>query len=183
MEEEDDFGLIKLFEQPKEVKRNENDSPLNNMLTEPFTWYFLPNNILTEMPIKERAHLNLSKFKEFNTGIIMEDMMYYCAPVDVLAKIDAQNSEYSINESQSEFVEDLGIITFLQNQQLIIKHMQGEYKIDNIINEMNLKGWKKELDAEDIIFDKKIHYYIKLYHFIQELDKFIIIFKVNLLKK
>ena len=157
MEEEDDFGLIKLFEQPKELERKANNhSPLNSMLTEPFTWYFLPQNILTETPNKERPHLNLGKFKEFNTGIIMEDMMYYCAPVDILAKIDAQNSEYCINESQSEFVEDLGIVTFLQNQKLIIKNMQGEYKVDKFINDQNLKEWKRELNDEDKIFDEKI---------------------------
>ena len=156
MEEEDDFGLTKLFEQPKEVERKGNISPLNYMLTEPFTWYFLPHNILTEVPNKEKPHLNLAKFKEFNTGIIMEDMMYYCAPVDILAKIDAQNSEYCINESQSEFVEDLGIVTFLQNQKLIIKNMQGEYKVDKILNEQNLKEWKRELNDEGKNFDEKI---------------------------
>ena len=159
MDEEDSeqayFGLDALpalFEEKNNVDPQNsfnNGISLRCLVSDPFSWYFLPNNILTKEPMKERAFTTLYKFKESNTGKVMEDMMYYCAPVDILEKIDAQNSGNNTYESEREFMEDLGIVSFFQNENLISKHMKEEYKVTQIIKYNSLKNWKDILGDDN----------------------------------
>ena len=153
-------GLTALFEEKKDVAPQNSmiiGYSLRSLLSEPFSWYFIPNNILTKEPIKERAFTTLYKFKESNTGKVMEDMMYYCAPVEILEKIDAQNSGNITYESEREFMEDLGIVSFFQNENIISQHMKDEYKVSQITNLNTLKNWKdylgddKQNNQENII--------------------------------
>ena len=141
-------GLTALFEEKKDVAPQNSmiiGYSLRSLLSEPFSWYFIPNNILTKEPIKERAFTTLYKFKESNTGKVMEDMMYYCAPVEILEKIDAQNSGNITYESEREFMEDLGIVSFFQNENIISQHMKDEDKVSQITNLNTLKNWKDYL--------------------------------------
>ena len=149
-EEENDevlFDLDKLFEEKNEQNKQNSLShvySLRYLISEPFSWYLYPNNILTKPPLKEKSHMNLNKFKESNTGKVMEDMLYYCAPVEILEKIDAQNKTNSLYESEMEFMDDLGIVCFFQNENVITKRMKDEYKVSQIIKNNNLKDWKEK---------------------------------------
>ena len=135
LEEETFFNIDKLFDLQtleKFEKNEDKDYSLSELLTGPFNWYFFPNNILTEEPYEDRSHLSLDKFKEKNIRNVKEDMMYYCTPVDILAKLDGQNSGYAAIESQNEFVEDLGIVSFLQNEKIIEKNIKDEFQVEKI---------------------------------------------------
>ena len=158
-ESEDDYmGLNRLFNSPEEKvgQQESTNMPLEKVLSEAFTWYFLPNNILTEEPNKRKPNLNIAKFKEYYGEKVMEDMIYYCSPIDVLSKIDVQNTGEPLCESESEFVDDLGIVSFFQNHYMISTHMNAEYKVDKIINTNNLKDWKDKLENKDKPIDKNI---------------------------
>ena len=157
-EEESDEVYCGLDAIPALFEEKSNEGPQNSinngislrcLISEPFSWYFIPNNILTKEPTKERAFSTLYKFKENNTNKVMEDMMYYCAPVEILEKIDAQNSGNIEYESEREFMEDLEIVSFFQNENLISKHMKEEYKVTQIIKYNSLKNWKDILGDDN----------------------------------
>ena len=109
--------------------------------------------------MKERAFTTLYKFKESNTGKVMEDMMYYCAPVEILEKIDAQNSGNITYESEREFMEDLGIVSFFQNENIISQHMKDEYKVSQITNLNTLKNWKDYFGDDKQKFEEQKYFY------------------------
>ena len=157
MEEDNDrvlYDLNILFDSKIDLteKVNENANfPLRKLMSSPFSWYFIPNHISNPKPKKGRKSFSLNKFKELNTEKVMEDMMYYCAPVEILEKIDAQNGEDIEIGGEREFMEDLGIVSFLQNQEIISELMEGEDKVHQIIKGNNLKHWKDKLQNSDEI--------------------------------
>ena len=149
-EEESDevlFDLDKLYElkdKPDKKRSSDDIYSLRYLISEPLSLYLMPHNILTKPPLKERSHMSLFNFKESNTRKVMEDMLYYCAPVEILEKIDSQNTANIFYESEMEFLEDLDIVSFFQNENVISKRMNEEYKVSKIINEINLKDWKEK---------------------------------------
>jgi len=159
MEEETFFNIDKLFDlqtSEKFEKNEDKDYSLSELLTGPFNWYFFPNNILNEEPYEDRSHLSLDKFKEKNIRNVKEDMMYYCTPVDILAKLDGQNSGYAAIESQNEFVEDLGIVSFLQNEKIIEKNIKDEFQVEKIRKHKSSINWNKKLDNNGNNIDENI---------------------------
>ena len=163
MEEDTLFNIAKLLYEPSYLenykefggKSEEKSSTLTNIMKEPFNLYFFKSNILTAEPYDKETHLNISKFKENNIRKIKEDMLYYCTPVDILNKLDCQNSGYSTIESQNEFVEDLRTVSFLQNEKLIEKDMHNEEYLQ-IKKNKNLKDCKKKLENESKNYDENI---------------------------
>ena len=159
MEEETYFNIDKLFELQtleKFEKNEDKDYSLSELLTGPFNSYFFPNNILTGKPYEDRSHLSLDKFKEKNIRNAKEDMMYYCTPVDILAKLDGQNSGYAAIESQNEFVEDLGIVSFLQNEKIIEKNIKDEFQVEKIRKHKSSINLNKKLDNNGNNIDENI---------------------------
>ena len=137
-------------------KKIEISLSLSKMVKEPFNQYFFLNNILTDEPYDKRAHLNISKFKENNIKKVKEDMLYYCTPVDILNKLDGQNSEYRTIESQNEFVEDLRTLSFLQNEKIIKEDLDAKERVEKIKKNKNLKDCKKKLENESKNYDENI---------------------------
>ena len=161
MEEETYFNIDKLFDiqNLEKFEKNEDkdkDYSLSELLTWAFNSYFFPKNILTGKPYEDRSHLSLDKFKEKNIRNAKEDMMYYCTPVDILAKLDGQNSGYAAIESQNEFVEDLGIVSFLQNEKIIEKNIKDEFQAEKIRKHKSSINWNKKLDNNGNNIDENI---------------------------
>ena len=176
------FNLDKLFEEKIAIKAQDSQNlcwSLRYLTSESFSWYFLPFNILTEEPQEERTYLTLNKFKEINTWKIKEDMMYYSAPVDLLEKIDSQNNENVHNESGREFMEDLGIVSFLQNQNFVQNHMKSEYKVNKIIKPINFENWQKYLERTDNNSEDNIDKINRILQLIQTLIKNISLKKIK----
>ena len=107
--------------------------PLEDSLALSFSRYLLPFNHTKKKEEEENERiLTLSKFKELNLNKVKEDMLYYCSPADILSKLDTNNSEYLLQESDSEFYNELSITSFLQRQNELIELMKEEKKIDKI---------------------------------------------------
>ena len=149
--DEDDCIFGKLFDNDQlEVNRkeitNHETSTIRDLIALPFSHYFYPNNPLAYSPSwhKRKNISTLAKFKEINVKKIKEDMLYYCTPVDILAKIENKNSEYLINESAKDFVNDLGIDSFLENECIIADNLKKNMQVGSkIIQDKNLENWKE----------------------------------------
>ena len=121
---EEDYRLFDFFYNQKNMEDNvknqnkENLRSLNELLDISFTRNLIPlNHIIIDENYKvDENIITLSKFKELNLNKVNEDMLYYCSPVDILSKLDSNNSQYLVLESDSEFFNDLSIKTFLQRQ-------------------------------------------------------------------
>ena len=169
--EEDDCIFGKLFDNDQlEVNRkeitNHETSTIRDVIALPFSHYFYPNNPLAYSPSwhKRKNISTLAKFKEINVKKIKEDMLYYCTPVDILAKIENKNSEYLINESAKDFVNDLGIDSFLENENIIADNLKKNMQVGSkIIQDKNLENWKEFIQKnkkDDEKFKENIlHFY------------------------
>ena len=162
MFEDATFEIYNLFEptylakyEPIEEKKEDNSLTLYQILKEPFSSYFFETNILTIEPYDKKTHLDISKFKENNIRKVKEDMLYYCTSVDILNKLDGQNSGYPTIESQNEYVEDLRTVSFLLNEKLIEKEMNNEQHFE-IKKNKNLNDCKKKLEKESENYDENI---------------------------
>ena len=162
MSEDITIDIYNLFEptylakyEPIEEKKEDNSLTLYQILKEPFSSYFFETNILTIEPYDKKTHLDISKFKENNIRKVKEDMLYYCTSVDILNKLDGQNSGYPTIESQNEYVEDLRTVSFLLNEKLIEKEMNNEQHFE-IKKNKNLNDCKKKLEKESENYDENI---------------------------
>ena len=145
-EDEDPYGLNLLFNKSFDLEylcRSAAVS-INKLSTNSLSNYFMPINhiINDESPKSDESLISLSKFKELNMNKVKEDMLYYCAPVDILSKLDINNSEYLYQESDSEFLKDLTIKVFLQRQEQLTDLIKNDQeKIKKFIKSKNLESW------------------------------------------
>ena len=129
MFEFDDFNLHDFFTLAEGNNNQNSSNPINNsdtnslndLLTQSFSTYLLPLKHLYLEEVEDdskqqKGILTLSKFKELNMNKVKEDMLYYCSPVDILSKLDTNNSEYIFQESDIEFYNDISIKSFLERQ-------------------------------------------------------------------
>ena len=165
MSEDDDYhdDLNNLFDENNTCYNKSTIAkslPLEDSLALSFSRYLLPFNHLKNKEEEENERiLTLSKFKELKLNKVKEDMLYYCSPVDILSKLDTNNSEYLLQESDSEFYNELSITSFLQRQNELIELMKEEKKIgkiekyeksNNLENIDNLSKSKHNLEKEDL---------------------------------
>ena len=129
MFEFDDFNLHDFFTLAEGNNNQNSSNPINNsdtnslndLLAQSFSTYLLPLKHLYLEEVEDdsktqKGILTLSKFKELNMNKVKEDMLYYCSPVDILSKLDTNNSEYIFQESDIEFYNDISIKSFLERQ-------------------------------------------------------------------
>ena len=146
----DDFfyGNLNNENQTVIIKNKSNAYSLNDLLASSFSTYFLPLNHIAKK--SDESILTLSKFKELNLNKVKEDMLYYCSPVDILSKLDINNSEYIFQESDYEFYNDLSIKTFCQRQKELIECFkddeEGKHKIEK---NKQLNYWKDSLKGKE----------------------------------
>ena len=138
MSEDDDYhdDLNNLFDENNTCYNKSTIAkslPLEDSLALSFSRYLLPLKHKKNKEEEENERiLTLSKFKELKLNKVKEDMLYYCSPVDILSKLDTNNSEYLLQESDSEFYNELSITSFLQRQNELIELMKEEKKIVKI---------------------------------------------------
>ena len=70
--------------------------------------------------------------------------------------VRGQNSGYAAIESQNEFVEDLGIVSFLQNEKIIEKNIKDEFQVEKIRKHKSSINWNKKLDNNGNNIDENI---------------------------
>ena len=152
------FDLNFLFDKSQDENFQKDDYSQNNIYSNSFSNFLLPiNHILTEENKKgDESLINLSKFKELNMNKVKEDMLYYCAPVDILSKLDINNNEYLYQESDSEFLNDLSVKVFIQRQEELKKLIGKDKQKASLVKPKNLDNWtscftnkKNETSAKD----------------------------------
>ena len=156
MFEFDDFNLHDFFTLAEGNNNQNSSNPINNsdtnslndLLAQSFSTYLLPLKHLYLEEVEDdskpqKGILTLSKFKELNMNKVKEDMLYYCSPVDILSKLDTNNSEYIFQESDIEFYNDISIKTFLQRQNELEDFIKNDdNKSSKIQKKKQLEFWK-----------------------------------------